>query len=353
VGAVLVVNAGSSSLKLHVVGDDDTAAPVDDLSSVAPEELDGVGHRIVHGGAELRGPAVIDAAVEEAIRAAIPIAPLHNAPALEGLDRARAHLPTLPHVAVFDTAFHATLPDVAATYAVPERWREEWGIRRYGFHGLSAQWASERTGARRLVVCHLGGGCSVTAVLDGRSVDTTMGFSPLDGVPMATRSGSVDPGALLYLLREHGVTVDELADALERHAGLAGLSGGSGDMQDLLEREAAGDEAAHLAVRVFAYRVGLAVASMAAALGGIDALVFTAGIGEGSPVIRERICRRLAHLGVDLDERANRLAGPDADIGSKRSTARVVVVRSREEIVVARAVREVLRASDPVDGKAA
>ena len=197
---VLVVNAGSTSLKLHLVHGTESRR-VDDIVAA-----DAVGHRVVHGGRRFVGPALIDDEVEQAIEELAVLAPLHNRRALEEIRRARGALPDVPHVAVFDTSFHRTLPPAASTYAIPERWREEWDVHRYGFHGISVQWVASQVEAERLVVCHLGGGCSVTAVLGGRSVDTTMGFSPLEGVPMATRSGSVDPGALLYLLRERLLT---------------------------------------------------------------------------------------------------------------------------------------------------
>jgi acetate kinase len=298
--------------------------------------VDAVGHRVVHGG-ELRAPAEIDAGVEAAIRAALEIAPLHNVPALEALERARSALPGVPHVAVFDTGFHATLPAAAATYAVPP----EWGVTRIGFHGLSVEWVASVVPVARLVVCHLGGGCSITAVRDGRSVDTTMGFTPLAGVPMATRAGAVDPGALVHLLRSGRLTLEELDHALEHRSGLLAL-GGSARVDAL---EAAGDERAELALSVFAHRVAGAVAAMAAAAGGIDALAFTAGIGEGSPSMRERICERLAFLGVSLDPERNRTAGGDDEIGAAGTAVRVHVVHAREELVIARAVERVVGAA--------
>ena len=260
------------------------------------------------------------------------LAPLHNRRALDALRRARREIPEVRHVAVFDTAFHATLPEVARTYAVPRRWREDWGIRRYGFHGLSVEWAAGRVPVDRLVVCHLGGGCSVTAVLDGRSVDTTMGFTPLEGVPMATRSGSVDPGALLHVLRSGALDAEGLEHALEHESGLKAL-GGSPDL-----REAGGP----LALAVYAYRVAGAVAAMVMALGGLDALVFTAGVGENSAPVRAAVCDRLLFLGVDLDAAANEAATPDAEVAATGSSVRVVVVRSREDVVAARAARSLL-----------
>jgi acetate kinase len=297
---------------------------------------------VVHGGGRFREPIVIDDEVEAQLAEVTELAPLHNTPALAAIRRARATLPGLPHVAVFDSAFHATIPAEAATYALPERAREEWGICRFGFHGLSVQWASERVRVARLVVCHLGGGCSVTAVRDGRSVDTTMGFTPLEGVPMATRPGSVDPGALLYLLRHH-LTLDDLDRLLEHESGLAGLSGRSGDVKEL---EQADDPAARLALDVFSYRVATAVGAMAVALDGLDALVFTAGIGEHSAGVRARICVRLRFLGVEVDESANASAEPDVEVGASGSTVRVVVLRAREDLVAARAARSLLGLGD-------
>jgi acetate kinase len=298
---ILVVNAGSTSLKLSIVDEHEHAVTVEGF-----EPADAVGHRVVHGGARFRDPVVIDDAVTEAIRELSALAPLHNAPALKAIGDARQALPAVPHVAVFDTAFHATIPPEAATYAVPARWREEWGVRRYGFHGLSVAWAAERVAVRRLVVCHLGGGCSVTAVLDGHSLDTTMGFSPLEGVPMATRSGSVDPGALIYLLRQRGLSVEELDRALEHESGLAALGG----LDD------------PLGFAVFTYRIAQAVAAMAVALGGLDALAFSGGVGENREDVRRAIVDRLRFLG----------------------DFRVEVVPAREDVVIARAVRGLLNA---------
>ena len=303
---VLAVNAGSTSLKLHLV-EDDVATAVDGF-----ESADAVAHRIVHGGDRFREPVAIDDAVERGIDGLSAIAPLHNVPALAAVRDARRKLPDVPHVAVFDTAFHATIPPKASTYAVPARWRDEWGVRRYGFHGLSVQWAAEQVPVPRLVVCHLGGGSSVTAVADGRSVDTSMGFSPLEGVPMATRSGSVDPGALLHLLRERGLSSAELDKALEHESGLLAL-GGSADPRDL---------EGTLALDVYTYRIAWTVGAMAVALGGLDALAFTGGVGEGSAVVRDGVCAQLSFLG----------------------SFAVHVVPAREELVLARAVEELLGA---------
>jgi len=300
------VNAGSTSLKLHVVSGSQSR-PVEGF-----EPADAVGHRVVHGGDRFDAPARVDEELERAIEALEPLAPLHNRAALDGIRRAREALPEVPHVAVFDTAFHRTMPPAASTYAVPRRWREEWSVHRYGFHGINVQWVASQVRVRRLVVCHLGGGCSVTAVRDGRSVDTTMGFSPLEGVPMATRSGSVDPGAVLYLLREGRLSQEELERQLEHESGLAGLSGGSGDVR----------EASPLALDVFVHRVAAAVAAMAAACGGLDALAFSGGIGEHAGDVRERIVERVRFLGrFDVE-----------------------VVPTREELVIAAETRRVLGA---------
>lgn len=295
---VLTVNAGSTSLKRHLVTGDEARA----VASFEP--ADAVGHRVVHGGATFREPVVVDDAVIEAIEELIPLAPLHNEPALQAIREAQEALPDLAHVAVFDTAFHASIPEAAATYAVPRRWREDWGVRRYGFHGLAVQWVASQVAAERLVVCHLGGGCSVTAVRSGSSIDTSMGFSPLEGVPMATRAGSVDPGALLYLLRERGLSVDELDRALEHESGLLALGG--------LDHP--------LGLDVFTYRVAAAAAQMATALGGLDLLAFSGGVGENRADVREAVVERLRFL----------------------DDFSVEVVPAREELVLAAAVRGLL-----------
>jgi acetate kinase len=310
---------------------------VESLDAV-PDGVTAVAHRVVHGGRHFREPVLIDDEVVRQLAAAVELAPLHNAPALAAIEQARAALPDLPHVAVFDSAFHGTIPPEAATYALPARAREEWGIHRYGFHGLSVQWASELVRVPRLIVCHLGGGCSVTAVRDGRSVDTTMGFTPLEGVPMATRAGSVDPGALLYML-EHHLTREELDRMLEHESGLLGLSGISGAVRELERSEADG---ARLALSVFAYRVALAVGAMTTAVRGLDALVFTAGIGEHSAVVRSAVCERLGHLGVALDADANETAILDATVSAPDSSVRVVVIRAREDLIAARTARQLL-----------
>jgi acetate kinase len=332
---VLVVNAGSTSLKLSVVEETGASRPLQSLAE-APADLMAVGHRLVHGGPSFRAPVLLDDATLAALGGLVELAPLHNAPALEAVEEARRSLPSLPQVAVFDTEFHSTLPDEASTYAVPERWRTEWHVRRYGFHGLAVQWASEQVPASRLLVCHLGGGCSVSAVLDGRSVDTSMGFSPLEGVAMATRSGSVDPAAVLYLLRTGAASLDEIEHSLERESGLLGLSGLSSAAEEL---ERSPEPAARLALEIYCYRVATAAGAMSVALGGLDAIVFSGGVGEGSALVRARICSRLGFLGVELDEKRNAAAEPDCDVGRVASAVRVAIVKAREDVVAARAVR--------------
>jgi len=250
-------------------------------------------------------------------------------------------------VACFDTAFHATLPAAAATYAVPAAWRERWGVRRYGFHGLShayaARRAAELTGrdTLRVVTCHLGAGASLAAVRDGSSVDTSMGFTPLEGLVMATRSGSVDPGLVLWLLEHERLTEAELAAALEHDSGLLALAG-TADMREVLRRRAAGDEAARLAIDVYLHRLRAGIAAMAAALNGLDALVFTGGVGERSAPVRREACRGLEFLGVELDEQADAGTAVDADVTAAGAGVSVLVVAAREDLEIARQVREVL-----------
>jgi acetate kinase len=320
------------------VADDGSSESIDSLR-FAPLGVDAVAHRVVHGGERFHDAVVVDDAVERELAALAELAPLHNRPALDALADARRDFPDIPHVAVFDTAFHATIPAEAATYAVPQVWRDEWGIRRFGFHGLSVEWSAHRVPVPRLVVCHLGGGCSVTAVRDSRSVDTTMGFSPLEGVPMATRSGSIDPAVVLHLLRTKRVGVEEIERALESESGLLGISGESSRVEEL---EASGSAAAALALAVFAHRIAGAVAAMASTLGGLDAIAFTGGTGERSSRVRVDVCSRLSFLGCTLEERANEAAAPDAVVSADDSAIAVHVIRAREDVVAADAARRLL-----------
>jgi acetate kinase len=324
---VLVANAGSSSLKLSLLDHDDAelwrADAVESLEELQ-QRPDAVGHRIVHGGERFRSAVRLDDSVRAALDELTALAPLHQPKSLAAADAVSRALPDVPAVACFDTAFHATLPPAASTYALPLEWRKRHGVRRYGFHGLSHSYASRRArelepSARRIVTCHLGAGASLCAVLDGRSVDTTMGFTPLEGLAMATRSGSVDPGLILWLEERAGVTPAAMAEALEHESGLLGLAG-TADMRELLARD---DPDARLALDVYVHRLRGGIGAMAASLGGLDVLVFTGGVGENSARVRELACEGLAHLGV-----------PDR--------AAVLVVPAREDVEVARQVRELL-----------
>jgi acetate kinase len=344
---VLVVNAGSSSLKLRLLGPGDELEAERDLAPddhdalvAAAAELprpDAVGHRVVHGGARFREAVAIDAAVVDALRELVDLAPLHQPAALAGIEAVERVLPGVPAVACFDTAFHATLPAAAATYALPREWRERFGLRRFGFHGLSHAYASRRAAAPRVVSCHLGAGASLAAVRAGTCADTTMGFTPMEGLVMATRSGSVDPGLVLWLLG-HGVDADALERGLDREGGLRGLAGDA-DMRAVLARD---DDEARLAIGVYVHRLRAAIASMAAALDGVDVLVFTGGVGERAPAIRERAAAGLGFLGVALDADANAKATADAEIGAPSAAVRTLVVTAREDLEVARQVRAAL-----------
>jgi acetate kinase len=330
---VLVVNAGSSTLKLSVLDadDDPLAARTLELPDgrvdpaavaqalTAMPAADAAGHRVVHGG-DATGPAPIDTGVKARIRALSPLAPLHQARALAGIEAVERARPDLPAVACFDTAFHAHLPATAATYALPRAWRERHGLRRYGFHGLSHAWIARQVDPdARLVSCHLGAGASLAAIRAGRSLDTTMGFTPLEGLVMATRSGSVDPGLLTWMLREGGLSVAELDHGLEHESGLTGLAG-TGDMRELLART---DPDARLAVGVYVHRLCASVAAMAAALGGLDVLAFTGGVGEHAEPIRHDVVAGTAFLGPYT----------------------TLVVAAREDVEIARQVRGVLAAA--------
>ena len=357
---VLVVNAGSSSLKLRVLDPGDgvgAEADIDAPRARVDEDalrawiagagtVDAVGHRIVHGGERFRSAVRVDDGVVGELRALTDLAPLHQPKSLAALDAVLAALPDTPAVACFDTAFHATLAPEATTYAVPRAWRERWGVRRYGFHGLSHAYASRRaaelTGARRVVTAHLGAGASLAAVRDGRSVDTTMGFTPLEGLVMATRSGSVDPGLLLWLLERERLDIAEMSAALEHEGGLLALAG-TADMREVLARADAGDDEARVALGVYLHRLRAGIAAMAAALGGLDALVFTGGVGERSPPVRAAAADGLGFLGVAVDTGRNGAPDGDADVSADGVAVRTLVVPAREDVEIARQVRALLR----------
>jgi acetate kinase len=357
---VLVVNTGSSSLKWSVISLSPEATLAEGNVSVVqgaePDFAavlaragtpDAVAHRVVHGGLELRATVRIDAAVLRTLAGLAAIDPLHAARALAGIRAARSALPQVPQFACFDTAFHATLPEEAARYAVPFDWFERYQATRFGFHGLSVAYAVGRapelagTPLRRLVVCHLGSGCSITAVDHGQSRDTTMGFTPLEGVMMSTRSGSVDPGLLLHLLRERRLSVAELDRALEKESGLLGVSGVSGDFQAVLAAADAGEARAQLAYAMFVHSIRRGLGQMLGALDGLDGLVFTGGIGEHSARLRSDVCANLAWLGAVLDPARNSSVHGDADVSGSGAKVRTLVVTAREDLVMAREVNRI------------
>jgi acetate kinase len=363
---VLVVNAGSSSLKLTLLGAHDETiaerelpaphATVDEralCAALAGELGDAelVGHRIVHGGERFRKAVQIDDEVAHALRELVDLAPLHQPKALAALDAVSAALPDVPAVACFDTAFHTTMPPAASTYALPAAWRERWRLRRYGFHGLSHAWIARRVPqlldrpatALRIVSCHLGAGASLCAIADGRSLDTTMGFTPLEGLVMATRSGSVDPGLLLWLLDHDGRSARQLNHALEHESGLLALAG-TADMREVLARAADGDAAAQLARDVYLHRLRAGIAAMAATLGGLDAIAFTGGVGEHAAAVRAGAIAGLGFLGLELDDDANRNPSGDADVSTGAARAWTLVVRAREDLEIARQSRHAVTA---------
>ena len=357
---ILIVNAGSSSLKLRLLDGDDAVVqqadlPADaggfDAGAVASTVRswpapDAVAHRIVHGGTRYDSAVWIDDDVERQLRQLVDLAPLHQPKSLAGLDAVRDAVPDVRAAACFDTAFHTTIPAEAATYAVPAEWRERYGVRRFGFHGLSHAYAARRSGeltagATRVVTCHLGAGASLCAVLDGRSVDTTMGFTPLEGLVMATRSGDVDPGLLLWLEEHEGLAPHEVAEALEKRSGMLALAG-TADMREVETRATDGDDRAREALAVYDHRLAAGVAAMAAAAGGLDAIVFTGGVGERSPRTRAEVAARLQWLGVAIDADSNEAARTDADITQASAAVRTLVVTAREDVQMADEVRHLL-----------
>ncbi|MGP8199870.1 MAG: acetate/propionate family kinase [Limisphaerales bacterium] len=403
--SILAINAGSSSLKFGLFDGPDCAAlvtgeldwadgnreeaqlivrprqgtivrsrlPLPDSSSAAARviqvalgalppgtdpsaAINAVGHRIVHGGADYRDSIIIDSDVKEAISLASELAPLHNPPALKAIHAVEEALPGKPQVAVFDTSFHAGLPPKAFLYAVPYDWYERWGIRRFGFHGISHAYCARRAAEimgrdpsqLRLVSCHLGGGCSATAVKGGVAVATTSGFSPMDGLMMGTRCGAIDPGILIHLQRREALTGKELDRALNHFSGLLGISGVSPDLAQIEVAATQGNNRARLAFDMFADQVRGAIGRLAATLGGIDALTFTDRVGEGSPSLRAAVCQGLDFMGICLDAKRNPEARPDTDIATPGSPARILVIHTEEELMVARETRRVARRERPV-----
>jgi acetate kinase len=307
-----------------------------------------VGHRVVHGGGQFRETTRLTERVERKLRSLAELAPLHNGLAVQAIDAARRALPDIPHFAVFDTAFHATLRPAAYTYAIPHGWTEGWGLRRYGFHGLSHEYCAQRVaemlGRRRgrLIIAHLGNGASISAIRDGVCIDTSMGFTPLDGLMMGTRSGAIDPGIILHVLRERGLDADAVERKLNHESGLLGVSGVSSDMREVLAAANRGHARAKLAVEIYVRRVQQVIGAMAAVLGGVDALVFTAGVGENAAAIRADVCANLAHLGVRLSATRNQTHKPDADVATRTSAVRVLVIHTREDLTILRKVRNAL-----------
>ncbi|HEY9878009.1 MAG TPA: acetate kinase [Leptolyngbyaceae cyanobacterium] len=307
------------------------------------EEIDAIGHRVVHGGREYSGSVRITEAVKAEIRNLIPVAPAHNPANLEGIEVLERLLGGVPQVAAFDTAFHAEMPKFAAAYPGPYEWLEK-GIRRYGFHGISHQYVAQRAATLlgrnladlKLITCHLGNGCSLAAVKNGTSIDTTMGFTPLDGLMMGSRSGSVDPGILIYLMRE-GYTVDQLDRTLNKESGLKGISGVSNDMRTVLDAIASNNPRAQLALDMFVHRLHREIGAMLGSLGGMDALVFTAGIGENGPLLWERVATQFAFLGLKLDPTKLERSDTDQDIAAADSAVRVLVIHTQEEWAIAQA----------------
>ena len=315
-------------------------------------EIEVVGHRVVHGGPHYFEPAIVNAEVKSAIKNVSVFAPLHTRAELEGMEIVAKLLGPVPQIAVFDTGFHRTMPLAAATYPGPYEWFEQ-GIRRYGFHGINHQYCGERAAellgkslnSLKLVTCHLGNGCSLAAIREGRSVDTTMGFTPLEGLMMGTRSGSVDPGVLTYLMRRRHFLDEQLDDVLNKKSGLLGISGISSDMREVLAASKNGNEPermarAKLALDMYVHRLRSGIGAMIAVLGGADALVFTAGVGENSPEVRAAACDNLAFLGVRLDQEKNAdspLDKKDKDISAREASVRVLVIHAQEDWMIARA----------------
>ncbi len=366
-GRILVLNAGSSSLKIGLF--DATASEQLDeaqvswsaaepigheaalhtlLAGLDLESIAAVGHRVVHGGSAYTSSVLIDAAVEREIAALADLAPLHNQPALALIEAVADLLPGRPQIAAFDTAYHATMPPRSYLYPLPYEWYERWGVRRFGFHGLSHAYCAARAAEMlglpperlKLVSCHLGSGCSLAAIDGGRSVATTMGFTPLDGVMMATRPGSLDPGILTFLLDAGHLSLSGLDEALHHESGLQGVSGISSDLRDILAARAAGHDRATLAFDLYIARLREGIAAMAAALNGFDALVFTGGVGEHASEVRAAASAGFDWLGLAIDPERNAGAMADAEISAPESRVCVLVITTREELMVAREVAQ-------------
>ena len=312
------------------------------------KEIDAVGHRVVHGGEAFSGSVIIDDDVEAALEAQVPLAPLHNPPNLLGIRVARDLFPEAVQVGVFDTAFHQTMPAEAYLYPIPKAWYEDHGIRRYGFHGTSHRFVAHRAAEMlgkpleevNLITCHLGNGCSITAIQNGKSIDTSMGLTPLEGLVMGTRCGDMDPAIIAHMMRTQGMSIDEVDRALNRQSGLLGISGMTNDCRTIEDADAEGDERAVLALNIYCYRLKKYIGAYTAVLSRPDAIVFTGGVGENSDVIRERSLEGLAPLGYELDkERNSGLRGVEADVSQPGSASRIFVIPTNEELLIARDTR--------------
>jgi acetate kinase len=371
--SILVLNAGSSTLKFALFAGRSTETvaadtlehpPADAVRNVAgavreaaaADPILAVGHRVVHGGPRFTVSVAIDGAVIDEISRLSELAPLHNPAAVETIAEARRSFPGIPHVAVFDTSFFSDLPPRRHVYPLPYHWYAGHGIRRFGFHGINHAYCCARAAELlrrpeegfRTVVCHLGNGCSATATIGGTPVATTMGFTPLEGLMMGTRAGSVDPGILLYAMGRLGLSASDLDRTLRHESGLLGVSGVSSDFREVRKAAREGNERARLALEIFADAVRAAVGALAAAAGGIDALVFTAGIGENAVELREEVCRGLGFLGLRFDAERNRSLRPDAVVSPEGPGGRVLVLRAREELQIA---RETLRVAGEGEGR--
>ncbi len=307
------------------------------------KEIDAVGHRVVHGGEKFAKSVLITDEVMATIEECNPLAPLHNPANIIGIRACQQLMPGTPMVAVFDTAFHQTMPPVAYTYALPYEYYEQDKVRRYGFHGTSHKYVSQRAAAMlgkpieelKLISCHLGNGSSITAIDGGKSVDTSMGFTPLAGLPMGTRAGDLDAGILQYLMNKHGMNIDEMLNVLNKKSGVEGISAISSDFRDLESAEAEGNQRAELALRVFDYSVKKYIGAYAAAMGGVDAVIFTAGVGENGPETRESACAGLEFLGIKIDPEKDKVRGKEMDVSADDAKVRVLVIPTNEELMIA------------------
>ena len=307
-------------------------------------DIDAVGHRVVHGGERFADSVLITQDVLKGIEACAEIAPLHNPPNLHGINACMEIMPTTPQVAVFDTAFHQTLPKVAYLYGLPYELYVKYGLRRYGFHGTSHKYVAQVAASMmqehmtdlRIITCHLGNGASITAIKYGKSVDTSMGYTPLEGLIMGTRSGEIDPAIIPFLMEKENMTAPQIDDYLNRRSGILGISGLSSDFRDLESAANRGDERSQLAIDLFAYKVKKYIGGYVAAMGGVDAIVFTAGVGENSPFMRDKICNGLGYLGTRIDPERNKVRGKAQEISVKRANVKIFVIPTNEELVIAR-----------------